>query len=203
MSDEPKSDVPATSPAPAESEPPRPSAMNTWANGLIAAGLLCIALFLGIQEAKEKALLPVKQAAPLFTMQRHGGGSVSLANLRGKVVMLDFWATWCPPCIEEMPWLVKVAAEYKSKGVEFVAAADDDVDTRVKDVTDFIERRVPELAAYAAYNELPIAYAYKIKSLPTLYIINRAGEIVESTSGLTSEWRVRKWLDAAVAEPAP
>src|SRR5215831_19715677 len=59
-------------------------------------------------------------AAPAFKLSRYGGGTVSLEELRGKVVMLDFWATWCVPCAVEMPTLTRLAREYEPRGFVFL-----------------------------------------------------------------------------------
>ena len=60
------------------------------------------------------------ELAPPFSMALVGGGEIDTADLHGKVVMLDFWASWCPPCRDEAPTLAQVYAEYRDRGVEFV-----------------------------------------------------------------------------------
>ena len=58
------------------------------------------------------------------------GGKLQLSSLRGRVVVLDFWATWCPPCRAELPWLLRLAQRGQSRGVYFVAMNQDEVDQR-------------------------------------------------------------------------
>lgn len=78
----------------------------------------------------------IGQPAPLFTVQ-DSGRKVSLAELRGKPVVLNFWATWCPPCIEEMPSLVAMGGRMKDKVTVLAVSLDDDSDAYRKFVRDY------------------------------------------------------------------
>ncbi len=165
--------------------------------GLLVAGLLGGALVLGVMEAKGRALLPEGTPAPDFTLQRYAGGQVSLEQLKGKVVLLDFWATWCPPCVAEMPYLVKVAREYEQKGLVFVAAnVDEEEQAAVVDA--FVNQRVPDLAPYAAFADWPVQSQYRVRVLPTLYLIDREGKIVQAYSSQVSETKLRRWVEQAL-----
>ena len=137
-------------------------------------------------------------AAPDFRLEKFGGGEVRLADLRGKTVMLDFWATWCGPCIAEMPTLLKLAAEYEAKGVVFLAANRDDPDTARALVGLYIDGRVPALARYAAFADDSTADAYAVSAIPTTYLIGPGGEIRGSWRGAASERTWRSRLDEAL-----
>lgn len=83
--------------------------------GLTAALGLGGVVYLGVMEAQRARLVPDGVAAPSMELPRHGGGTLKLEELKGQVVMLDFWATWCPPCREEMPSMVRLGRELEAK----------------------------------------------------------------------------------------
>ncbi len=78
--------------------------------------------------------------APDLTLPDKSGQEQSLSEYRGKIVVLNFWATWCPPCREELPMLNKLAKEYDGKNVVFIAASIDDAQTRNK-IPGFLEKK--------------------------------------------------------------
>src|SRR5271165_507161 len=98
-------------PSPGESAPAPARFARLLVTALVGLGILG-ALWAGIDEARRLRPRPSGREAPAVGFQRFGGGSVALASLRGKVVLLDFWGTFCGPCVEEMPVLVKLAREY-------------------------------------------------------------------------------------------
>jgi thiol-disulfide isomerase/thioredoxin len=151
-------------------------------------------LWSGIQEARTSRPAETRgQAAPAFRLEKFGGGSVSSSELKGKVVMLDFWATWCGPCISEMPVLLKLASEYEPKGVVFLAASRDDPSIAKVQVGMFIDQRAPALARYAAFADDGTADAYAVSAIPTMVLIDRKGQLHASYLGAASEraWRAR------------
>jgi thiol-disulfide isomerase/thioredoxin len=160
---------------------------------LLALGIAGL-LWSGIQEARTSRPAETRgQAAPSFRLEKFGGGSVSSAELKGKVVMLDFWATWCGPCIAEMPVLLKLASEYERKGVVFLAASRDDPSIAKVQVGMFIDQRAPALARYAAFADDGTADAYSVSAIPTMVLIDRKGQLHASYLGAASEraWRAR------------
>jgi thiol-disulfide isomerase/thioredoxin len=160
---------------------------------LLALGIAGL-LWSGIQEARTSRPVETSgQAAPPFRLEKFGGGSVSSSELKGKVVMLDFWATWCGPCISEMPVLLKLASEYEPKGVVFLAASRDDPSIAKVQVGMFIDQRAPALARYAAFADDGTADAYSVSAIPTMVLIDRKGQLHASYLGAASEraWRAR------------
>ncbi len=113
--------------------------------------------------------------APDFTLLTLAGESVHLADLRGKVVLLNFWATWCMPCRTEMPAIERLYQRYKDRGLEVLAVNLDKlssagVEAFVKEVA--VTFRVVLDPAWST------ARLYGVVGLPTTYLIDRAGEVV-------------------------
>lgn len=179
--------------------PPAPPSRD-WLTRVLVALLIAGALAMGWVEVSKAQLLEQGQVAPDFTLQRFAGGTVQLSALRGQVVMVDFWATWCPPCRAEMPWLVQVAREYEARGVVFIASSQDEPDEQQDEVAAFT-REVPGLERFAAFGTPRVGRAWLIESLPTLYVIDRAGRIYAAKSGMADERDVRRTLDHALSTP--
>lgn len=157
-------------------------------------------VYLGVMEAQQSKLVPDGAATPSFVMERYEGGKLALSDLRGKVVMLDFWATWCPPCQEEMPSLVKLAKEFESQGLVFVAASRDDDDIKEEVVRQFVGRHLPELAPYVVYANDEVAMAFRVEALPTLYFLDREGKVIDAVRGMMSENAIRRRIENALKQ---
>jgi thiol-disulfide isomerase/thioredoxin len=164
---------------------------------LLGLGILGT-LWLGIEEARRLRPKTTGVEAPDAQFARFGGGSVSLQSLRGKVVLLDFWGTFCGPCVEEMPVLVKLAGEYAPRGLAFVAPSLDDPQRAKVEVGVFIDGRVPGLAPYAAFSDDASANAFGVRALPTLVVIDREGKVAATYIGSASEREWRDRIEAAL-----
>lgn len=119
--------------------------------------------------------------APDFTLNTPTGESYTLSELRGQAVLVNLWATWCPPCRAEMPTIEKVYQEYKDQG--FIVLA---IDMTYQDDPFAI---VPFAQQYGLTFPIlleetgDVASAYQLRSLPSSYFINRAGVIAEVVIG--------------------
>ncbi|HEX8698308.1 MAG TPA: TlpA disulfide reductase family protein [Myxococcaceae bacterium] len=165
---------------------------------LTAVSGLAGLVYLGVMEGQRSKMVPDGTSSPAMQMPRYGGGTLELTEFRGKVVMLDFWATWCPPCIEEMPYLVKLAKEYEGQGLVFVAASRDDDDVKEYVVDRFVKDRIPELGPYVVYANDDVARAFKVDALPTLYLLDREGKIIDAVRGMMSESALRQRIERAL-----
>lgn len=169
--------------------------VSNWISGGLVVALLIGAVVMGFLDSEGGIASNVP--APEYSFERFSGGRVTSADMKGKVVMLDFWATWCPPCIEEMPMLVKLAKEYEAKGVAFVAVSHDDPEEAEDQIRMFINHKVRGVEPYVAYGNVSSA-RFKVRALPTMYVIDGKGRIVGSQTGLVSERKMRSWLDKAL-----
>lgn len=165
--------------------------------GLIAALAATALILQSWSDARRAELVSAGAMAPDFELEKLDGSTVKLSELRGKVVLIDFWATWCPPCREEMPHFVKLAQEYEDKGLVFVAATGDERADE-KTVRRYSTAAVPGLAKYVAWADNAVSAAYQVDSLPTLYFIDREGRIGEAITGYTSEAALRRRIEEAL-----
>lgn len=165
--------------------------------GLLGGAALA---YLGVHEAKRSRLASDGMAAPSMPMQTYAGGKLALSELKGKVVMLDFWATWCPPCQAEMPSLLKLAKEYESKGLVFVAASRDDMPDAPMYVQEFVQSRMPDLGKYVVYAPDEMAVAFQVNALPTLYFLDKEGRVVDAQRGMLEEDALRRRIERVLGQ---
>ena len=131
--------------------------------------------------------------APAFTLPEIKGGQVSLADLRGKVVLLNFWATWCPPCRREIPDFISLQTQYGAEGLQIVGIGTDEP-MKVRAYAEENGMNYPVL-----YGTDDVALAYGgIDAIPTTFLIDRQGRIASRYVGLRSreefEQAIRKLL---------
>jgi peroxiredoxin len=120
-----------------------------------------------------------KMKAPEFSLKDLRGKSVSLASLKGKVIILNFWATWCPSCIAEMPSLNKLYNEMKSRGLEVIAVSSD---RSADDVNEYMNKKGFGFQILIDESR-SAARLYKVFSLPMTFLIDRNGFIVDKFFG--------------------
>jgi thiol-disulfide isomerase/thioredoxin len=120
------------------------------------------------------------ETAPPFLLRDLNGKIVSIADGKGKVVILNFWATWCPPCREEIPEFVKLQQAYKDKLLIIGASEDDDGPQKVQQ---FAERFAMNYPVVMATKELIDNYG-GVPALPTSFLIDPQGRVVQKHTGL-------------------
>ncbi len=121
--------------------------------------------------------------APDFALEDLSGRRLSLKELRGKVVFLNFWATWCIPCREEMPTMEKLGREFKQQGLEVIAI---DIKENKKAVRKFVDELGLTFAVLLDQDGR-VSEEYGAWAVPLSYFINRKGEFVGKVEG------DRKW----------
>jgi thiol-disulfide isomerase/thioredoxin len=155
------------------------------------ARLLCL---IGISFALCGPARTLAGAAPDLTLTSLQGKPYSLADFRGKIVVLNFWATWCLPCREEMPMLSKLAPKYDEKDVAFLAASIDDPQTQSK-IVHFLEKKKISLAVFTGATPDTLKQFDLGEIVPATLILDRDGAPLFRIEGEASKKDVASRLD--------
>ncbi len=144
----------------------------------LAALMLGIGVQTGCTQQKENAASLKK--APAFSLVSTEGKSITLADYRGKVVIVDFWDTWCPPCRMEIPHFIELYSQYRSRGFEMLGVV---LGREGKQkVLDFIKTN--KINYTNAYSTEAFLDAYgPIDGIPTTFVIDQQGRIYKSYTG--------------------
>ena len=149
------------------------------------------------QAAKSGLDLMKMRAEPLeLSFTAVDGRKVDLADLRGKVVLVDFWATWCPPCIEEVPQLVETYEKFKDRGFEIVGISLDSDKGALEKFTAENKMTWPQFFDGKGWdNEL--AQRFKIQSVPTMWLLGKDGKLADPSP----RNRLEQAVTAALEKP--
>lgn len=136
------------------------------------------------------------ESAPDFVLPLQVGGQVSLYGLRGKVVLVDFWASWCAPCRQEAPALERAYLEYSGSGVEFVGVNIWDLPDNAASYVEQFGISYPN----GVDEDGEIAIEYGVQGIPEKFFIDRNGLVRQKFVGPLREDVLRETLDALLAE---
>ncbi len=151
----------------------------------------------GLYQAQKKPL--EKGLAPDFTLKGFDGQTYTLSQLRGKVVVINFWASWCPPCREEAAYLEQTWRKYRDQGVIFIGV-------------DYADSEKPALAYLKEFDityfngpdlGTRIAQSFNIKGVPETYYVARDGTLRGNHIGPLKPPDLDDKIDALLAEPYP
>jgi peroxiredoxin len=149
--------------------------------------ILGCAAFTGCSNSNVRAAVkPEKERklAPDFSLKDSSGKTVKLSEYRGKVVLLNFWATWCGPCKIEIPWFIDFQQQYKDRDLVVLGISmDEDGWTSVKP---YVEQKKINYRVAIGTEELSTLYG-GVDALPTTFMIDRAGRIASTHLGLVSK----------------
>ena len=134
------------------------------------------------------------QPAPDFERVDGKDQSIKLSSYLGKVVYLDFWASWCVPCRETFPWMNQLQAKFGKDGFEVVAV---NIDTKKVDAEKFLAQ-FPAGFTVLFDPKRAVAKTYELKGLPTTFLIDRAGNLISTHLGFQKERAVE--LEAHIAK---
>lgn len=161
-------------------EPTPPQRQFSWGTVFLMIGVLTLTVVVGIAFARQNAHLGLGKSVPDFTMTTFDGEELSLSDLQGKIVVLNFWASWCAPCHDEAPDLQAIHETYQ--GADVVLVGITYAESNVQNSIDFIEQ-------YGiTYINGPdrgtrISKQYGITGVPETFIIDRDGNLSQYYPG--------------------
>lgn len=133
----------------------------------------------------------VGESAPAISLADLSGGMVRLSDFQGKVVLLNFWASWCPPCRDEMPGFQRVFLAYHDKGFAVIAVA-------INDITPSVVNELGLLFPVVIANERVSRDYGNIVHIPVSFLIGKDGRIIRKVKGVYSEADLRNDVEQAL-----
>jgi len=124
-----------------------------------------------------------------FTLMDLDGNEISLSDFNRKVLILNFWATWCPPCREEIPDFVEVYNEYESKDVQFIGVSNEDISTLKSFVEDY-DINYPILI-----DDANIMGKWGISAIPTTFVFDKNGQIIFKNVGMMTGEQLKNIIE--------
>lgn len=119
--------------------------------------------------------------APDINLQTIDGKQFSLKSLRGKYVVLDFWASWCPDCRKDSPYIMSLYEKFAPKGVEFVGVSFDTKAEAWKNGVEKLGIKYTQVSDMKHMRESAVAQTYCVKWIPTVYVVDPEGKVVLGT----------------------
>jgi len=197
---------PAQNAEPSPNPSPKPPSPNSRSplTLVIVAFAVALMLYVGLHAARRNpgpaTRLSQSKVAPDFSLQALDGTTVHLSDLRGKAVLLNFWATWCGPCKIEMPWFVDLQNQYGSQGLQIVGVAMDDASK--EDIGKFAKDLGVNYPILIGKEAVGDQYG-GVPALPESFLISRDGKIVDKIIGLRGKAEIEDAVKKALnTEPA-
>lgn len=152
-----------------------------WHKGRVCAAIFLAVALLASSCTKDKGKVEDGSRAPDFTLGSIQGDSISLSALRGKVVVVEFWATWCPPCRESIPDLNKIYEKFRGRNFELLAISVDkggDAPSSLKAFVNEYGVMYPVL-----WDDKNVNSLYNVSGIPVMFIIDKEGYVVKKHTG--------------------
>ncbi len=154
-----------------------------WISYFLAVVLFILLGYFAFKDKKEGvSFKPAEKGEFNLTLESLDGKKVDLLDYRGNVVLVNFWATWCPPCREEMPMFEKIQQEYKDKKVRIVAV---NMDTNESALKDYLSKNPFSFDVYKGNEE--ILKTLGISGFPTSYLLDKDGKVCKVRLGIYEE----------------
>lgn len=136
--------------------------------------ILMVLGFIGLFLFSSCGVSQTAKSAPDFSLMDLQGNKISISSLKGKVIVLNFWASWCPPCKAEIPDFVKIYQTYKDKGLVIIGVA---VNSKTDDVKEIVKKY--SISYPVAMDDGSAEKAYgPVTAVPTTFIIDKQGNLV-------------------------
>jgi cytochrome c biogenesis protein CcmG/thiol:disulfide interchange protein DsbE len=162
---------------------------------VLLVGILAVVAVFGWALIRSNQTQPTAGPAPDFTMTTYDGQDYRLSDLRGKVVIVNFWASWCIPCHDEAPALQRVYERYKDRGVEMLGVAYTDTDTNALAFIDKYDMTYPT----GPDTGTRISDRYNIIGVPETFVIDQQGNIAKFIMQPTTEAELSAIIDGLLA----
>jgi len=149
--------------------------------------ILVLGLIIGCQPGETSSVPKVGQPAPDFQLPDLDGTLVSLSAFQGKPVMLNFWATWCAPCVQEMPYIQEIFGKWSAKGLVVLAINTGEAPSRIEEFMQELNLSFPVLIDI----DQNAAENYNIRGIPTTFFIDKEGIIrVTKVGSFRAAWEI-------------
>jgi thiol-disulfide isomerase/thioredoxin len=167
---------------------------------IVVAFVVALMLYIGYHKARRTGAgspqrLTQSTIAPDFSLDTLDGKTLRLSDLRGKAVLLNFWATWCGPCKIEMPWFVDLQKQYASQGLQIVGVAMDDGSK--EDIAQFAKDMGVNYPILIGKESVGDQYG-GVPALPESFLIARDGKIVDKIIGLRGKSEIEDSIKKAL-----
>jgi peroxiredoxin len=166
----------------------------TWAVAAVIAACICLTAFLTItakhpeKVSADAATLKEGQTPPDFTLPDSTGAGIRLSDYKGKVVLLNFWATWCHGCKTEIPWFMEFASKYKDRGLVILGVSLDD--DGWKPVRPYLAEK--KINYPVVIGSPALAKQYGVGPMPMTYLIDRHGKVAATHIGMVDKNNTEK-----------